>query len=118
MRLLGKRGYEIAGDYSEAINEPLYSDAVEIGKQVLEDFAEGKIGEIYLAYTVFKNTVSHIPTLMKVMPVEVKEQEEEAKEETPIPMNYEPEEEEVLSMICLLYTSDAADDKPDLWCFS
>ncbi len=100
---LGKRGYEVAEDYSDAINEPLYSDAMQIGKQLLEDFAEGKIGEIYIAYTVFKNTVSHIPTLMKVMPVEIEEKEEMSKDETPIPMNYEPEEEEVLDMIIPKY---------------
>lgn len=102
---LGKRGYEIVQDYSEAINEPLFSDAMEIGKQLLEDFAVGKIGEIYLAYTVFKNTVSHIPTLMKVMPVEVEEKEgkDDAKAAPPVPMNYEPEEDEVLGMIIPKY---------------
>lgn len=102
---LEKRGYEIAQDYSEAINEPLYSDAMNIGKQLLADFEAGKIGEIYLAYTVFKNTVSHIPTLMKVMPVEAEaeEKKDEKKDAAPVPMNYEPEEEEVLGLIIPKY---------------
>ena len=55
---LARQGYEIAGDYSEAINEPLYSDAIEIGKELLTKFKEGEIGEIYMAYTIFKNTVN------------------------------------------------------------
>ena len=32
---LERKGYEIAEDYSEVINSPLYSDAVEISQRVL-----------------------------------------------------------------------------------
>ena len=48
-------------DYSDIVEEPLYSDAMEVSKKVLDDFANGEIGEIYLAYTGFKNTVVHEP---------------------------------------------------------
>ena len=44
-----RQGYEIAGDYSEAMNEPLYSDATGIGKDVLSKFVKGEIGEIYIS---------------------------------------------------------------------
>ena len=74
---LARRGYTIAEDYSEAMNEPVFSDAMSIGRKVLEDFAEGKIGEIYLVYTEFKNTVTHVPTWLKLLPVVVSEEEEE-----------------------------------------
>lgn len=101
---LEKRGFQVMQDYSDAMNQPLYSDAMEIGEQLLSDFTEGKIGQIYIAYTAFKNTVSHIPTLMKLMPVEV--DETQTKEETlSIPMNYEPSEEEVLEMIIPKYVT-------------
>lgn len=101
---LARRGYEIAQDYSEAMNEPLFSDASEIGKQVLSDFTEGKISEIYLAYTVFKNTVSHIPTFIRLLPVAFEESEEEVKSEDALTMmNYEPEAEEALELIIPKY---------------
>ena len=102
---LARRGYEIAQDYSEAMNEPLFSDASEIGKQVLSDFTEGKISEIYLAYTVFKNTVSHIPTFIRLLPVVFEEsEEEEVKSEDALTMmNYEPEAEEALELIIPKY---------------
>ncbi|MBQ8547605.1 MAG: ATP synthase F1 subunit gamma [Lachnospiraceae bacterium] len=102
---LARRGYEIAQDYSEAMNEPLFSDASEIGKQVLSEFTEGKISEIYLAYTVFKNTVSHIPTFIRLLPVAFEEsEEEEVKSEDALTMmNYEPEAEEALELIIPKY---------------
>ena len=98
--LLTRKGFEVLEDYSDVMNQPLYSDAMEIGRQVLADYTEGKIGELYIAYTAFKNTVSHIPTLMKLLPVDMEDKEENTDKKSPeVPMNYEPGEEEVLEMI-------------------
>lgn len=99
---LERRGYEMAADYSDVINEPLYKDAQEIGKAVLDAFKNGEVGEIYLAYTSFKNTVSHQPKLMRLLPVELNK-EEAATDGKSIPMNYEPDEEEVLNIIIPKY---------------
>ena len=91
-------GYSIEKDYSEVIEEPIYNDAIEITRDVLAAFEAGEIGEIYLAYTFFKNTVSHIPTLIKLLPVDMEsskpDTENSKKDENVIPMNFEPEEEE------------------------
>lgn len=99
---LEKQGYQVCQDHSDVINSPLFSDAKEIGGQVLEDFTEDRVGEIYLAYTSFKNTVVHEPKLIKLLPVEFSEQEL-TKEEARTPMNYEPSEEEALDIIIPKY---------------
>ena len=101
---LARKGYNIVKDYSNCIENPIYSDAMEMSRDVLNAFAEGEIGEIYLAYTFFKNTVSHIPTLKKLLPVSVDDYEL-TEEEKKIPMNFEPSEEEVLEMVIPKYVS-------------
>ena len=100
---LSRKGYKIAQDFSDVINEPMYSDAQEIGNTVLEQFAKGEIGEIYLAYTSFKNTVSHKPKLIKLLPVSLEDVGEVDEVSKLTPMNYEPEAEEALDMILPKY---------------
>ena len=96
------KGYTIADDLSEVMNGPLYSDAKELSEKLLERFGKGEINEIYLAYTVFKNTVTHVPTMLKLLPVEIDKEEKEA-DGMNVPMNYAPNEEEALGMIIPKY---------------
>lgn len=120
---LTRRNYEIAADDSEMINEPLFSDAARLGEKVLKAYNQGEIGEIYLAYTSFKNTVVHIPKLIRLLPVDTSQTEdtlnmepvsveggtgpaEETTATSPVktaPMNYEPEVEEALDLIVPRY---------------
>ncbi|MGN0161165.1 MAG: ATP synthase F1 subunit gamma [Lachnospiraceae bacterium] len=97
-----RNGYEIAADYSDVIESPLYSDAIRIGEDVLQDFTANKIGEIYLAYTSFKNTVTHVPTLIKLLPVDKSLIQDENNDDHVL-MNYEPEEEGALDVIIPKY---------------
>ena len=72
-----RKGYEVALDCSDMIEEPTYADAQALSKRLLTDFANGEIGEIYVAYTFFKNTVTHIPTFKKLLPVDTSDATEE-----------------------------------------
>lgn len=104
-----RRGYSIREDYSDIVEEPLYSDAMEVSRKVLDDFVSGEIGEIYLAYTGFKNTVVHVPTLLKLLPVEVagnrgKDGAEDAQKNA-APMNFEPEDDAALELIIPKYVT-------------
>lgn len=99
---LARRGYNISEDDSDIINEPLYTDARSICDKLLERFAAGEIGEIYLAYTSFKNTVVHEPKLIKLLPVSVDTDGLSSGEDT-TPMNYEPAEDEALNLIIPKY---------------
>lgn len=117
---IGKKGkdalqkyYEIKADYSDVIEEPVYADAMVICKEVLEAFEKGEISEIYLAYTAFKNTVVHIPTLLKLLPVETGGENDvdpavssaEKQAEDKALMNFEPEDEEALNLLIPKYVT-------------
>ena len=82
------------------IEAPAYEDAMLLTRRLLESFEQDEIGEIYLAYTSFKNTVSHVPTLLKLLPVDFEPEEESTGQAM---MNFEPEDEEALDMIIPKY---------------
>lgn len=104
---MARYGYELAEDYSQMIDEPEYVDAMRLSANLLNAFKKGEIGEIYLAYTHFKNTVVHEPVLMKLLPVEPASMEEAAETDTvdDIPMNFEPKEQEALDLIIPKYVT-------------
>lgn len=105
-----REGYTVRMDMSDIVEEPSYPDAMALSNELLRAFAEGEIGEIYLAYTAFQNTVSHVPTLLKLLPVEQeavpdRSRESGHEEELKIPMNFEAEDEEALEMIIPKYVT-------------
>lgn len=98
-------GYNIRRNGSEIVESPAYADAMKLSSELLKAYADGEIGEIYLAYTAFKNTVSHVPTLLKILPVEISDEEEEQTREATAVMNFEPEDVEALDMIIPKYVT-------------
>ena len=102
--MLSRRGYEIIEDYSEFIDDPVFVEAKQVGEKVLADYMSGEIGEIHVAYTEFKNTVSHIPKMLKLLPIE--KESVEIEELDPLtPMNFEPSEEEALGLLIPKYVT-------------
>ena len=101
---LERYGYSIKEDHSAIMESPAYEDAAAVCERVLDEFTRGEIGEIYLAYTHFKNTVVHVPKLMKLLPVEFSEEEISATDDKLI-MNYEPNVEEALNLIIPKYVT-------------
>ena len=116
-----RKGYEVVYENAGMIEEPVYADAMELADDLLEKYKNGEIGEIYIAYTIFKNTVVHVPKLQKLLPLgeestptesvaghegeesfKPDEGEEIAKRAL---MTYEPDEDEALSAIIPKYVT-------------
>lgn len=92
------------------IEEPTYVEAMQLAKELLKNYMDGEIGEIYLAYTYFKNTVVHEPKLLKLLLVSLEDEQEingEAADTTDdkAMMNFEPEADEALSLIIPKYVA-------------
>ncbi|MGN0383763.1 MAG: ATP synthase F1 subunit gamma [Eubacterium sp.] len=102
LETLQKKGYTIVNDFSDVVEDFMYSDAMNIGKEVLDAFINGEISEIYMAYTVFKNTVSQIPSIIKLLPVTSDDMGLSLDKKATL-MNYEPEESEALDIIIPKY---------------
>lgn len=106
--ILSRKGYKIAENYSDVIEEPTFDDARYVGNRLLQDYMNGEIGEIYVAYTEFKNTVVHIPKMVKLLPVDASELEETSEvsdADRLTLMNFEPSEEEAISLLIPKYVT-------------
>ena len=107
--VLIRKGYEVAGNYSDIIEEPTFDDAKRLSNRLLEDFTNGEIGEIYVAYTEFKNTVVHIPKMVKLLPVDASAAVEDDSQVSDVDkltlMNFEPSEEEAIGLLVPKYVT-------------
>ncbi len=98
-------GYDVRACNNDIVESPAYVDAMAISARLLKAYEDGEIGEIYLAYTAFKNTVSHIPTLLKLLPIETDAGEEAEQSGPSAIMGFEPEDVEALDMIIPKYVT-------------
>jgi F-type H+-transporting ATPase subunit gamma len=86
---------------------PVFEVAREVGAALLEDFAtayeEGGVDEIHVVYTRFKSMVTQEPTVIRLLPLEVVE-EQAASESDLLPLyEFEPETEQVLDALLPRY---------------
>ncbi|MDQ4490555.1 F0F1 ATP synthase subunit gamma [Sinomonas sp. ASV486] len=88
-------------------DNPDFATAREISKVLLEAFAaryeDGGVDEIHVVYTQFKSMVVQEPTVIRLLPLEVVEENAaDAKEILPL-YEYEPEPEQVLDALLPRY---------------
>ena len=102
------RGYEVAKIVTDISESPTYMDAKEIADYVIDKFQKGEIGEVYLAYTSFKSTISQEPQMVRLLPLDMKNIETEVSEskEPSDLLTYEPSPEAVLGYIIPRYVAD------------
>lgn len=74
-------------------------------KELLTQYVKGEVGEIYIAYTNFKNTVTQEPKLVKLLPLSASDFEREDMDDRLL-MNFEPTPEDVLDLVIPKYMSN------------
>ena len=100
------RNREYTRVWTGGTDAPEFSTAREIGEALLNDFAtdfaEGGVDEIHVVYTRFKSMVTQEPTVIRLLPLEVVE--EQASETDLLPLyEFEPETEQVLDALLPRY---------------
>lgn len=69
--LMARRGKEIIAEFSNLPADPSFGDVSAIGRIAVDEFLAANSDEVYLVYTDFVNMVSQIPTLQKLLPLEI-----------------------------------------------
>ena len=87
---------------------PRFETARELREVLLEDFAndyeQGGVDEIHVVYTQFKSMVTQEPTVIRLLPLEVVEEETPTAEDELLPLyEFEPSPEEVLDALLPRY---------------
>lgn len=86
---------------------PEFATAQEVSKVILDDFAtdfeEGGVEEIHVVYTRFKSMVTQEPTVVRLLPLEVVEEEDIPEAEILPLYDFEPETEQVLDSLLPRY---------------
>ena len=104
------REREMAGEWSGYSERPTPDDASKIATALIEAFerpaAEGGVDEIHLVYTQFVSMLTQRPAVRRILPLEVREVQEE-RPEGPIPLyEFEPSPQAVLDALLPWYVEN------------
>ncbi|MEG0265058.1 MAG: ATP synthase F1 subunit gamma [Erysipelotrichaceae bacterium] len=80
------------------IDDDGYNQISKIGDEALERYINGEISEIRIVYTHFKNAVTFIPEMIKLLPVEVGEEQKVSRETI-----FEPQGDQILDDLVPMY---------------
>lgn len=101
------RGRPFVKAWTGQTDAPTFEMAREIGTTLLEafntPFEEGGVDEIHVVFTRFKSMVTQEPTVIRLLPLEVVEEEETAAEDLLPLYEFEPETEQVLDALLPRY---------------
>lgn len=74
-----RRGREITEEYINIGDNPTFIQGKELAKRLTALYSEGIFDEIHLMYTEFKSAMSQKPVILKLLPVEPVEEEDQTK---------------------------------------
>lgn len=94
-------GAELIAQATRLGDRPHLEDIIGVIKAMLDEYAEGKVDEIYLLYNEFVNTMTQKPSLIKLLPVSPDDLAEEMKGQWDY--IYEPDAKEVLDQLLIRY---------------
>lgn len=105
--IAGSKGYEFFAKHDKNIvhsifdvpDDSVYYGTENLANKAIELYLSGEIGEVYIAYTHFENVLTHIPIVEKVLPIEVKENDDLKASNS----EYEPDVEVFINNLIPLY---------------
>jgi F-type H+-transporting ATPase subunit gamma len=93
--------YNLLAEFTSYGTQPSLSDAAAIAQVAVDAFLNGEIDVVYLAYTRFVNTVTQVPTVVKLLPVEPPVEEQDEKKN--VEYIYEPDPQSLFEALLPRY---------------
>lgn len=109
--LMLRRRKDIIAEFSNLPAAPSFADVSAIGRIAVDEFLNNDCDEVYLVYTDFVNMVRQVPTIKKLLPLEVEVAEERVQDFAPADRGpaaayiYEPGQVEILDEIIPRFTA-------------
>lgn len=93
-----RRNIPLVEEVTGLPDSPYFADIKSIASTAVANFADGSYDELYLVYNVFKNAITQIPTIKRLLPLE------KVKMDGPVTdYEYEPSPEAVLEVLLPKY---------------
>jgi F-type H+-transporting ATPase subunit gamma len=67
--LMIRRGYTVTATFDNIPDEPSILDAAAIARVAIDDYLEGKVDDVFIAYTNFISFARRIPTVKQLLPL-------------------------------------------------
>jgi F-type H+-transporting ATPase subunit gamma len=100
---LRRRGIPIAGEITGLPDSPTFADIKSIAASAVKGFEDGTYDELNLVYNEFRNAISQIPVIKKLLPLDASELGNAAPQGPKASYEYEPSAEEVLQALLPRY---------------
>lgn len=97
-------GYDIARGWQGISDTPRFESAEELGKLLVEEFIEGGVDEVKIAFTDFRSAGRQVPTLNTILPIRKEDVEPDTTKITPL-YEFEPEPAKILSLLLPRYVN-------------
>lgn len=111
IRVYGRKGRDFLRSRGWTVNEeeldygktPKMDLVRPLADHAVAGFVDEDFDEVYLAYNVFQNTLSQIPTIDRFLPMQVEAAEEAPASDNLVDFRYEPSAPDVLGALLPLY---------------
>jgi len=100
------RGYEFEESWMGHSEQPRVEDARNVAKAVADEFSEGKVDQVKLAYTRYESAMTQRPAVVQLLPLpkeELEELQEEQRDEQRPQYVFEPDPEQILNYLLPRY---------------
>jgi len=109
--LMFRRRQHVMAEFSNLPAAPSFADVSAIGRLAVDEFLSGNADEVYLVYTSFINMARQVPTVKKLLPLEVDDAQQRVADFAPgvggpaASYIYEPGQEQILNEIVPRFTA-------------